>query len=124
VQTLVCPTYGEEAVSRLCDVFSGWTISLEYCVYRYRLSVVDNHGHVALATIIDTLPDAMSLAEEWMLVMSDDQEVVLDLLEARHAVKLLMIDAMRTKRVDTHERNRAVDGLQTWFSRQWEETDR
>jgi hypothetical protein len=111
-------------VSRLCDIFSGWTISLEYCVHRYRLSVVDNHGHVALATIIDTLPDAMSLAEEWMLVMSDNQEVVLDLLEARHAVKLLMIDAMRTKRIDNHEHDQVPDGLRTWFSRQWEESDR
>lgn len=108
-------------MSRLCDVFSGWTISLEYCVHRYRLSVVDNHGHVVLATIIDTLPDAMTLAEEWMLVMSDNRQVELDLVEARRAVKLLMIDAMRTKRMDNHEQEQALDGLRGWFSRQWEE---
>lgn len=107
------------------DVFRGWKIVLEHSPARFHISIVDDNGKTIVATTTDNLPDAMRLAEVWMLVLADDREFRTDdLAEAKRAVKTLLKDAVATMHMDDREdTQRPNSDLGEWFSRQWEGSD-
>lgn len=108
-------------MTRIRDVFAGWKVTLERNPVRFLVSVLDEHGRTIVATVTDNLPDAMSLAEEWMLILSDDRRYVGDVASARRAVKRLLQEAVATMNMEDHqevEKEKADVGA--WFRRQWE----
>jgi hypothetical protein len=110
------------------EAFVGYRISLEPHGRQYRVSMMDRCGHMTIAYVVTTIPEALELARQWLAIIDSNDEYDVLPPERMSAMREFIV-GLGEPDILTHWDEMTADfgrrvgperALRAWFLEQWQ----